>query len=175
MSYSALSGPFSVIWTELRIGRGGRQLLFISYKLGHSKDIQCSTISSWIKNARKFCYTKADNADMDLVGVKAHDVRAFVASKAFYGGTSMDQIMQACHWKSHNTFTRFYLRDLAGQDQSEGSFHLDAFIAAQQVMPPSDKVPGKKTGGARRREPPRMGVSESSDTVERGLHPFKVT
>ena len=29
--------------------RGGRQLLFISYKLGHSKDIQCSTISSWIK------------------------------------------------------------------------------------------------------------------------------
>ena len=127
--------------------RGGRQLLFISYKLGHSKDIQCSTISSWIKNTIKFCYTKADNADMDLVGVKAHDVRAFAASKAFYGGISMDQIMQACHWKSHNTFTRFYLRDLAEQDQSEGSFHLGAFIAAQQVMPPSDKVPGKKTGG----------------------------
>ena len=127
--------------------RGGRQLLFISYKLGHSKDIQCSTISSWIKNTIKFCYTKADNADMDLVGVKAHDVRAFAASMAFYGGISMDQIMQACHWKSHNTFTRFYLRDLAGQDQSEGSFHLGAFIATQQVMPPSDKVPGKKTGG----------------------------
>ena len=54
--------------------RGGRQLLFISYKLGHSKDIQCSTISSWIKNTIKFCYTKVDNADMDLVGVKAHDV-----------------------------------------------------------------------------------------------------
>ena len=113
---------------------------------------------------------------MDLVGVKAHDVRAFAASKAFYGGISMDQIMQACHWKSHNTFSRFYLRDLAGQDQSEGSFHLGTFIAAQQVMPPSDKVPGKKTGGgARSREPPRRGVSESSDTVERGLHPFKVT
>ena len=127
--------------------RGGRQLLFISYKLGHSKDIQCSTISSWIKNTIKFCYTKVDNADMDLVGVKAHDVRAFAASKAFYGGISMDQIIQACHWKSHNTFTRFYLRDLAGQDQSEGCFHLGAFIAAQQVMPPSDQVPGKKKEG----------------------------
>ena len=127
--------------------RGGRQLLFISYKLGHSKDIQCSTISSWIKNTIKFCYTKVDNADMDLVRVKAHDVRAFAASKAFYGGISMDQIMQACHWKSHNTFTRFYLRDLAGQDHSEGSFHLGAFIAAQQVMPPSDQVPGKKKEG----------------------------
>ena len=110
--------------------RGGRQLLFISYKLGHSKDIQCSTIPSWIKNTIKFCYIKVDNADMDLVGVKAHDVSTFPASKAFYGGISMDQIMQACHWKSHNTFTR-----------------LGAFIAAQQVMSPSDKVPGKKTGG----------------------------
>ena len=127
--------------------RGGIQLLFISYKLGHSKDIQCSTISSWIKNTIKFCYTKANNADMDLVGLKVHDLRAFAASKAFYGEISMDQIMQACHWKSHNTFTRFYLRDLAGQDQSEGSFHLGAFIAAQQVMPPSDQVPGKKKEG----------------------------
>ena len=35
--------------------------------------------------------------DMDLVGVKAHDIRAFAASNAFYGGISMDQIMQACH------------------------------------------------------------------------------
>ena len=122
--------------------RGGRRLLFISYKLGHSKDIQCSTISSWIKNTIQFCYTKVDNADMDLVGVKAHDIRAFAASKAFYGGVSMDQIMQACHWKSHNTFIRFYLRDLP-----EGSFHLGAFIAAQQVMPPSDQVPGKKKEG----------------------------
>ena len=65
--------------------RGGRQLLFISPKLGHLKDIQCSTISSWIKNTIKFCYTKMDNADMDLIGVKAHDVRAFAASKAFMG------------------------------------------------------------------------------------------
>ena len=127
--------------------RGGRQLLFISYKLGHSKDILCSTISPWIKNTIKFCYTKVANADMDLIGAMADDVRAFVASKAFYGGISMDQIMHACHWKSHNTFTRFYLEDLAEQDQSEGSFHLCTFIAAQQVMPPSDQVPGEKKGG----------------------------
>ena len=130
---------------QTKDSRGGRQLLFISYKLGHSKDIQCSTTSCWIKNTIKFCHTKVDNADMDLVGVKAHDVRAFGASKAFYGRISMDQIMQACHWKSHNTFIRFYLRDLDGQDQSEGSFHIGAFIA--EVMPPSDQVPGKKKEG----------------------------
>ena len=39
-----------------------------------------------------------------------HDIRAFAASKAFYGGVSVDQIMQACHWKAHNTFTN--LKDL---------------------------------------------------------------
>ena len=117
MSYSALSGPFSVIWTELRIPEG-----VDSYCLSpiNWAILRIFTVSSWIKNTIKFCYTKVDNADMDLVGVQAHDVRAFAASKAFYGEISMAQIMQACHWKSHNTFIRFYLRDRAGQDQSEG-------------------------------------------------------
>ena len=92
---------------------------------------------------------------MDLLGVKAHDVRTFAASKAFYEGVSMDQIMQACHWKAHNTFTRFYLKDLVGQDQTEGFYHLGTFIAAQQVMPPSKPAPGTKEGGARIGEPYR--------------------
>ena len=128
--------------------RVGRQLSFISYKMGHTKDIQCSTVSFWIRYTIIFCYTKLDNADMDLIGVNAHEVRAFAASKAFYGGISMDRIMQACHWKSHHTFTKFYIRDLVGKDQTEGPFYLGTFIAAQQVMPPSDQVPGnKKRGG----------------------------
>ena len=57
-------------------------------------------ISFWIKQTIKFCYSKVDNADMDRLGVKAHDLRAFATSKAFYGGISTDQIMQVCHWKS---------------------------------------------------------------------------
>ena len=116
--------------------RQDKTLLFISYKKGHSKDIQSSTISSWIKNTVKFSYSRVGDADMDLLGVRAHDVRAFAASKAFYGGVSTDQILQACHWKSHNTFTSFYLKDLSGQNQKDLSFHLGSFVAAQQVMAP---------------------------------------
>ena len=157
---------------QTKDSRGGRQLLFISFKMGHIKDFQCSTVSSCIKNTIKFCYSKVDNADMDLLGVKAHDVRGFAASKAFYGGVSMDQIKQACHWKSHNTFTRFYLKDLTGQDQKEGSFHLGAFVAAAQVMPPPKQTPGTKERGALIREPHRRGVSESSDTVEQAFSPI---
>ena len=116
--------------------RQDKILLFVSYKQSHSKDIQCSTISSWIKNTIKFCYSRVGDVDMDRLGVKAHDVRAFAASKAFYGGVSMDQILQACHWKSHNTFTSFYLKDLSGQNQKDLSFHLGSFVAAQQVVAP---------------------------------------
>ena len=65
--------------------RQDKILLFVSYKQGHSKDIQCSPISSWIKNTIKFCYSRVGDLDMDRLGVKAYDVRAFAASKAFYG------------------------------------------------------------------------------------------
>ena len=38
------------------------------------------------------------------------------ASKAFQSGVSLEQILSACHWKSHNTFTQFYLKDVAWAD-----------------------------------------------------------
>ena len=84
--------------------RGSRSLLFISFKKGHTSDIRPATLSSWLKQTILLCYKQADQQALDLVQVKAHDIRAFAASKAFYGGVSVDQIMQACHWKAHNTF-----------------------------------------------------------------------
>ena len=92
--------------------RGYRSLLFISFKKGHASDIRPATLSSWLKQTILLCYKQADQQSLDLVQVKAHDIRAFAASKAFYGGVSVDQIMQACHWKAHNTFTNFYIKDL---------------------------------------------------------------
>ena len=59
--------------------------------------------------------------------MRAHGVRAFAASKAFQGGVSLDQI----HWKTHNTFTQFYLKDLAWADSE--LYHLGPVVAAQQV------------------------------------------
>ena len=87
--------------------RGSRSLLFISFKKGHTSDIRPATLSSWLKQTILLCYKQADQQALDPVQVKAHDIRAFAASKAFYGGVSVDQIMQACHWKAHNTFTNF--------------------------------------------------------------------
>ena len=72
------------------------------------------------------CYQLSDEDAQKLLQVKAHDVRAFAASKAFQGGVSLEQIISAWHWKAHNTFTQFYLKDLAWADSE--LYHL----AAQQ-------------------------------------------
>ena len=71
-----------------------------------------ATLSSWLKQIILMCYKdpEADQEALDLV--KDNDKRPFAASKASSGGVSVDQIMQAGHWKAHNTFTNLYLKDL---------------------------------------------------------------
>ena len=74
-----------------------------------------------------------------MVQVKTHDIRAFVASKALYFGVSVDQIMQASHWKVHNTFTNFSLKDLTWSD-NDNNIYLGPLVAAQQVLDPSPQT-----------------------------------
>ena len=95
-----------------------------------------ATLSSWLKQTILLCYKQADQQALDLVPVKAHDMRAFAASKAFYGGVSVYHIMQACHWKAHNTLTTFYLKDLTWSDNNN-NMYLGPVVAAQQVLDPS--------------------------------------
>ena len=111
--------------------RQNKELVFVSFKKGFDKDISPATISSWIKQTVVLCYELSDQEALTLHQVKAHDVRVFAASKAFQSGISLDQILSACHWKSHNTFTQFYLKDVAWADLE--LFHLGPVVAAQQV------------------------------------------
>ena len=111
--------------------RTGKELVFVSFKQGFDRDISPATISSWIKQTVVLCYDLSDQESLTLHQVKAHDVRAFAASKAFQGGISLDQILAACRWKSHNTFTQFYLKDVAWADKE--LFHLGPVVAAQQI------------------------------------------
>ena len=58
--------------------------------------------------------------------------------------------MQACHWKAHNTFTNFYLKDLTWSD-NDNNMYLGPVVAAQQVLDPSPQTSyprkEKKEGG----------------------------
>ena len=110
------------------------------------------------------CYKQADQQALDLVQVKAHDIRAFVASKAFYGGVSVDQIMQACHWIAHNTFTNLYLKHLTWSDNNN-NMYLGSVVAAQQVLDPSPQTSyprkEKKGGGGGHLLQPSLQESKS--------------
>ena len=131
---------------EVLFGEG----LGLSFSSPSKKDIPQTSdplLSSWLKQTILLCYKQADQQALDLVQVKAHDIRAFAASKAFYGGVSVDQIMQACDWKAHNTFTNFYLKDLTWSD--DNNMYLGPVVAAQQVLDPTpqNSHPGKEKKG----------------------------
>ena len=66
--------------------RQNKELVFVSFKKGFDKDISPATISSWIKQTVILCYELSDQEAHTLHQVKAHDVRAFAASKAFKSG-----------------------------------------------------------------------------------------
>ena len=101
--------------------RKGKDLIFVSFRKSFRKHIVPATISSWIKQT-VLCYQLSDEEAQNLYQGRAHDVRAFAASKAFQGGFSLHQILTSCHWKAHNTFTLFYLKDLAWADSE--LYHL---------------------------------------------------
>ena len=63
--------------------RQNKELVFVSFKKGFGKDISPATISSWIIQTVILCYELSDQEALTLHQGKAHDVRAFAASKAF--------------------------------------------------------------------------------------------
>ena len=98
--------------------RQNKELVFVSFKKGFDKDISPATISSWIKQQA-----------LTLHQVKAHDVRAFAASNPSSREFPWNRHQPPIG--SHNTFTQFYLKDLAWAD-SELS-HLGPVVAVQQI------------------------------------------
>jgi hypothetical protein len=92
--------------------RKGKKLLFVSVLPGHKGDIRPATLSGWIKNTILLAYRSVTDEIANLHGVRAHDVRSMGTSLAFHQQASMAEILKAGTWKSHNTFTRFYLKDM---------------------------------------------------------------
>ena len=112
--------------------RKGKALLFVSLREGYSKDITRITISQWIKHTIQTCYQSSDTADQQVTQVRAHDVRAMAASLAFKGGISLEQVLSSCYWKSHNTFTDFYLKDICWEN--DDIFKLGPIVSAQHIV-----------------------------------------
>jgi hypothetical protein len=92
--------------------RAGRRRFFIAHKKGFTKDIAPATISSWLCEAVQLCYKAAPTPLATEFHITGHQVRGMSTSWAFARRASLGDIMLAATWKSHNTFTNFYLRDV---------------------------------------------------------------
>ena len=112
--------------------RKNKNLLFVAIKEGFTRDISRATISSWLKQTILLAYEESDSETQQLCQVKAHDVRSMAASLAFKGGVSLSEIVEACFWKSHNTFTNFYLKDLCWHNGQ--ILKLGPIVSAQHVI-----------------------------------------
>ena len=105
------SEPCVTTWTGPQISGRIRVSACVLQKKGFDKDISPATISSWIKQTVMSSLTSR--------------LSLYIRLKPAC------QILSACHWKSHNTFTQFYLKDVAWADSE--LFHLGPVVAAQQV------------------------------------------
>ena len=108
--------------------RKGRKKLFISYKPSKSDEIKRATISSWICKLIHLAYESegSDPRALELHKVSAHEVRALSASTSVFRGMTVDTVLQSCTWKSRNTFSDFYLRDMC-------SLLDDSYVMASSV------------------------------------------
>jgi len=94
--------------------RAGRRPLFLPLSHTASGRLCPNTISSWLKQTIILAYEIAatDEDFQRLHSVSAHECRALSASWSALRNVSTDDIISACRWRAHTTFTSFYLRDL---------------------------------------------------------------
>ena len=112
--------------------RSGKNRLFISFMPGKSSDISKNTISGWIRSLLHLVYTNANKDAAALCGRTTHAIRSMASSLAFSGQVDLDDILKSCSWKSHTTFSDFYLKDMS---QVRGDLlTLGPVVAAQRVV-----------------------------------------
>ena len=99
---------------------------------GHKGDLHKNTLSGWIRKLIHFVYKTAGGEVLPLANARTHEVRALAASLAFRGSIDLEDILSACSWASHSTFTDFYLQDIALL--TKGFHRLGPIVAAHQSI-----------------------------------------
>ena len=87
--------------------------LFLTYQKGINKAASKNTLARWIVSLLKYVH---EDLNLKLFYVRAHDTRRLSSSWALFNGASIGDIMKTAHWKSENTFTSFYMKDVPIED-----------------------------------------------------------
>ena len=111
--------------------RRGRKKLFISYKPSMLEEIKPATISSWIVKTVRYAYDNASAETARVFQVRAHDLRAMSTSWNAHKNIRIGEILRAAQWRSHNTFTSFYLMDMTVLEEDMN--RLGPLVTAQAI------------------------------------------
>lgn len=115
--------------------RGNRRRLFLPLRPG-TPDISKDTISRWLTQVIKLAYQNDPVHRLTLHRIRPHEIRAIASSWALAHHVPLSAIMDAAYWRSHSTFSSFYLRSLC--NESDGIHTFGPLVAAQSVIrPPS--------------------------------------
>ena len=125
--------------------RQDKRLLFVAYKPSFSKDIVATTLSGWLMTVICTADAEKDTETLQLFRHTPHSIRGVAATWAKLGGVATRQILEACHWTNDNTFTSYYLQDIAWSDTH--NFSLGPIVAAQQIIHNCDRRASKKPYG----------------------------
>jgi len=114
--------------------RGTRQRLFISYSVSTQKDITSQTLSRYLRETIQRCYQGQAPALVEHCHAHAHEVRAIASSTLLWKSNSVENVLRAAGWKSHNTFSTFYFRNMTHVVRPEGTTGGGAVVAGHRMM-----------------------------------------
>ena len=95
------------------------------------KEVSKNTISYWLRETITKAYESSEGEPM-TPRIRAHEVRGIAPTLLFRRNFAVDQVLKAGTWKNQNTFTSFYLRDVA--HKSLETYHIGPIVAAQGVV-----------------------------------------
>ena len=109
-----------------------KSLLFVSFDPRKKGDIMKNTISGWVSQLIRHCYSQPGAKAIQLTGARTHEVRAYAATLVSRGTSSIDDILAAGNWKAHTTFTHHYLRDITRQEGN--MLRMGPIVAGQKIV-----------------------------------------
>ena len=112
--------------------RRNKHALFISLNANHKSDITKQSICNWVRKTIYLCYQLAGENDQNLGRASVHEIRSVTSSIKFERSMSLDSVLKTCMWKHNNTFTRYYLRDVAVL--SDNLYRMPPLWMAQSVI-----------------------------------------
>ena len=107
--------------------------LFVSLHAKHKNDITKQSVGNWVRKTILLCYNLVGDNTHNLGRATVHEIRALTSSIKFERNLSLDSVLKTCIWKNNNTFTKYYLRDVA--TVSNDLYRLPPVFMSQCKLP----------------------------------------